>query len=71
MQNTVTVLSPVIGKISANKDLLGVTLASLSSTISSNPGLNATSYTFRARLTEVTMDHYQRTTPFNRQVDSW
>jgi hypothetical protein len=49
--NTITVLSPVIGLVNLSPTSCGVTLANMSSTISSNPGLNATAYTFRARLT--------------------
>ena len=49
--NTITVFSPVVSLVKLAPTSCGVTLASLSSNISSTVGLNATSYTFRARLT--------------------
>jgi hypothetical protein len=49
--NTIVVNSPVIGLVKLAPTSCGVTLSSLSSNISSTVGLNATAYTFRARLT--------------------
>jgi hypothetical protein len=50
--NTVTVNSPTIQMISLNTATCGTTLAALTTTISANPGLNATGYTFRIRLND-------------------
>ena len=49
--NTITVFSPVISLVKLAPTSCGVTLASLTSNIASTVGLNAISYTFRARLT--------------------
>ena len=49
--NTITIFSPVVQLITLNSVSCGATLASLSSTLSANEGLNATGYTFRIRLT--------------------
>lgn len=51
--NTITVFSPVIQLITLNSVSCGSTLASLTSTIGANPGLKATSYTFRIRLNDT------------------
>ena len=50
--NTITVNSPTVQLISLNSVSCGSTLASLTSTIMANPGLNATGYTFRIRLND-------------------
>ncbi|WP_264520817.1 MopE-related protein [Flavobacterium sp. N1994] len=49
--NTITVTGPTVQLITLSSASCGATLASLSSTISANGGLNATGYTFRIRLT--------------------
>ncbi|WP_264521065.1 MBG domain-containing protein [Flavobacterium sp. N1994] len=49
--NTITVTGPTVQLITLSSASCGATLASLSSTISANDGLNATGYTFRIRLT--------------------
>jgi hypothetical protein len=49
--NTITVFSPVISLVKLAPASCGATLASLTSNIASTVGLNAISYTFRARLT--------------------
>lgn len=49
--NTITVSTPNLNPITLSSASCGSSLASLSSTISANPGLNAVSYTFRIRLT--------------------
>ena len=49
--NTITVFGPVVGLIKLTPFSCGVTLSGITGTISANPGMNATSYTFRARLT--------------------
>ena len=48
--NTITVFTPSFPLITLAQAICGTTLASLTSTISANPGLNAISYTFRIRL---------------------
>ena len=50
--NTITVFSPTVEKIALSIASCGTTLATLPSTISAAPGLNATSYTFRIRLND-------------------
>ncbi|WP_445454794.1 T9SS type A sorting domain-containing protein [Flavobacterium sp. 25HG05S-40] len=50
--NTITVNSPTVQLISLNSVSCGSTLATLTSTIMANPGLNATGYTFRIRLND-------------------
>ncbi len=47
--NSIRVFSPTIPLITLNSSSCGVTLTSLSSMLTANPGLNATSYTFRIR----------------------
>ncbi len=51
--NTITVNSPTIQLITLNTASCGATLASLTSTLTANPGLNATGYTFRIRLNDA------------------
>ncbi|MCF6130768.1 ELWxxDGT repeat protein [Flavobacterium wongokense] len=50
--NTITVNSPSLQLVTLNSANCGATLASLSSTLTSNPGLNAISYTFRVRVND-------------------
>ena len=49
--NTITVNAPTIPKVTLSTGSCGATLASLTTTLVANPGLNATGYTFRIRLT--------------------
>jgi hypothetical protein len=49
--NAITVFTPSVPLITLTQTICGGTLATLTSTISANPGLNATAYTFRIRLT--------------------
>ncbi|MCF6132723.1 T9SS type A sorting domain-containing protein [Flavobacterium wongokense] len=51
--NTITVFSPSVQLITLNTASCGATLASLSSTLTANQGLNATGYTFRIRLNDA------------------
>jgi hypothetical protein len=51
--NTITVFAPTIQTVTLSAASCGATLASLSSTISANAGLNATGYTFRIRLNDT------------------
>ena len=64
--NTITVLSPVVGLVKLTPANCGSTLNSISTNISSIIGLNAISYTFRARLTSdngPTPTYYTVTSP--------
>lgn len=49
--NTITIFTPSFPLITLSQAICGSTLETLTSTISANPGLNATAYTFRIRLT--------------------
>ncbi len=51
--NTITVNSPTVQLITLNTATCGATLASLTSTLTANAGLNATGYTFRIRLNDA------------------
>ncbi len=51
--NTIIVNSPSVSLITLNTASCGATLASLTSTLTANPGLNATGYTFRIRLNDA------------------
>ncbi|MGC4039369.1 MAG: T9SS type A sorting domain-containing protein [Flavobacterium sp.] len=51
--NTITVLSPTVQLVTLNNSICGSTLASLTTTLTANPGLNATGYTFRIRLNDA------------------
>ena len=51
--NIITVTTPGVAKVKLQSLYCGVTLSSLSQTISSTWGQNATSYTFRARVANV------------------
>ncbi|WP_445454483.1 T9SS type A sorting domain-containing protein [Flavobacterium sp. 25HG05S-40] len=50
--NTITVNSPAVPVITLSSSSCGATLATLASTLTANPGLNATGYTFRIRLND-------------------
>lgn len=49
--NTITIFAPTVPLVTLTSSSCGATLASLTSTITANVGLNATGYTFRIRLT--------------------
>ncbi len=51
--NTIIVNSPTVQLITLNTATCGATLTSLTSTLTANPGLNATGYTFRIRLNDA------------------
>ncbi len=51
--NGITVTAPSLQLSTMSTASCGATLASLTSTISANPGLNATSYTFRIRVNDA------------------
>ncbi|MCF6133171.1 T9SS type A sorting domain-containing protein [Flavobacterium wongokense] len=51
--NTIRVNSPAVQLITLNTATCGATLASLTSTLTANQGLNATGYTFRIRLNDA------------------
>ena len=51
--NPITVNAPTVQLITLNSASCGATLASLTSTITANAGLNATGYTFRIRLNDA------------------
>jgi hypothetical protein len=51
--NTITVFSPAVQLITLNTASCGATLATLASTLTANPGLNATGYTFRIRVNDA------------------
>ncbi|WP_445454308.1 T9SS type A sorting domain-containing protein [Flavobacterium sp. 25HG05S-40] len=50
--NTITVNSPSVPVITLSSSSCGATLATLASSLTANPGLNATGYTFRIRLND-------------------
>lgn len=67
--NTITVFTPSYPLITLLQTLCGSTLATLTSTISANPGLNATSYTFRIRLAgDTSGTHYAYSTSSSQFV---
>lgn len=51
--NTIRVNAPTVQLITLSSGNCGATLASLTSTLSANPGLNATGYTFRIRVNDA------------------
>jgi hypothetical protein len=51
--NTITVFGPTVQLVALNTATCGATLTALTSTITANPGLNATGYTFRIRLNDA------------------
>ncbi|WP_445454832.1 MopE-related protein [Flavobacterium sp. 25HG05S-40] len=50
--NTITVNSPAVPVITLSTSSCGATLTTLASSLTANPGLNATGYTFRIRLND-------------------
>ena len=48
--NTITVFGPSVQTVTLSAASCGATLSSLTASVTANPGLNATSYTFRIRL---------------------
>ncbi|HNP33195.1 MAG TPA: hypothetical protein PKN96_07870, partial [Flavobacterium sp.] len=67
--NTITVLSPTIPLITLSPVTCETTLANLTSTLVANPGFtNATSYTFRIKLTSDTSGTYGYSTSSSRFV---
>ncbi|WP_445454491.1 MopE-related protein [Flavobacterium sp. 25HG05S-40] len=51
--NTITVNSPSVPVITLSTSSCGATLTTLASSLTANPGLNATGYTFRIRLNDA------------------
>lgn len=51
--NIITVSGPTVQLITLNTSSCGATLPTLTSTLTANPGLNATGYTFRIRLNDA------------------